>query len=205
MTGLEIEHWLSIDFDGFRDMVDAVGGVTIDNPVAFSYTNNGASHQAGDWSLGTFPAGEIHLDGERRPWPTRGPASRAFRRNRPTSRAPSGRRGSSRRCARSSVTAASALSCPGLRVMDAMEGRDPDRPFGDRPLLLLAPNLSSDRRVDVSDGTILSRRRTRIGQYILIPRDWTGPGAYDGFRAFLADELAQADSDAVAVAPADAP
>jgi LCP family protein required for cell wall assembly len=40
VTGLEIHHWLSIDFTGFRDMVDAVGGVTIDNPVAFSYTTN---------------------------------------------------------------------------------------------------------------------------------------------------------------------
>ena len=26
VTGLEIHHWLSIDFTGFRDMVDAVGG-----------------------------------------------------------------------------------------------------------------------------------------------------------------------------------
>ena len=37
VTGLRIDHAISIDYDGFRDMVDAVGGVTIDNPTAFSY------------------------------------------------------------------------------------------------------------------------------------------------------------------------
>jgi hypothetical protein len=29
---------MAIDFTGFKTIVDAVGGVTIDNPVAFSYT-----------------------------------------------------------------------------------------------------------------------------------------------------------------------
>ena len=63
VTGLEIDHWLSIDFTGFRDMVDAVGGVTIDNPVAFGYTTNEQQHRAGNWTVGSFPQGEIHLDG----------------------------------------------------------------------------------------------------------------------------------------------
>ena len=189
VTGLEIEHWLSIDFDGFRDMVDAVGGVTIDNPVAFSYTNTGASHQAGDWSLGTFPAGEIHLDGAQ---------ALAYSRARFTS-VPAESTDFARSVRQARVIAALRTELgdgglgsllPGLRLMDAMEGRIlTDLSVVD--LALLAPNLSSDRRIDVSDGTILVATTNTDGQYILIPRDWTGPGAYDGFRAYLADELAK--------------
>ncbi len=189
VTGLQIEHWLSIDFDGFRDMVDAVGGVTIDNPVEFSYTNNGTSHQAGDWSLGTFPAGEIHLDGAQ---------ALAYSRARFTSvQAESTDFARSARQARVLAALKSELGdgrvsslLPGLRLMDAMEGRVlTDLSVID--LALLAPHLSSDRRIEVSDGTILTATTNTIGQYILIPRDWTGPGAYDGFRAFLAEELAR--------------
>jgi LCP family protein required for cell wall assembly len=203
VTGLEIEHWLSIDFDGFRDMVDAVGGVTIDNPVAFSYTNNGASHQAGDWSLGTFPAGEIHLDGAQ---------ALAYSRARFTS-VPQESTDFARSIRQARVIAAlrSELGdgglgslLPGLRLMDAMEGRIlTDLSVID--LALLAPNLSSDRRIDISDGTILVATTNTDGQYILIPRDWTGPGAYDGFRAFLADELAKPIPTPSPSAPADAP
>ena len=33
VTGLTIEHWMAIDFAGFRGMVDTVGGVTVNNPM----------------------------------------------------------------------------------------------------------------------------------------------------------------------------
>ncbi|MEO6867015.1 MAG: LCP family protein, partial [Gaiellales bacterium] len=33
-TGVEINHVAQIDFDGFKEVVDALGGVTIDNPTA---------------------------------------------------------------------------------------------------------------------------------------------------------------------------
>ena len=32
ILGIEIDHWLAIDFTGFREVVDAVGGVTIREP-----------------------------------------------------------------------------------------------------------------------------------------------------------------------------
>ena len=50
--GIEIDHYALVDFSGLVAIVDAVGGVTIDNPGAF---------QAGDY---TFAAGTIELDGE---------------------------------------------------------------------------------------------------------------------------------------------
>jgi len=187
VTGLQIEHWLSIDFAGFRDMVDAVGGVTINNPTAFAYTTNGAQHDAGNWSTGSFEAGEIHLDGAQ---------ALAYSRARFTNVV-----AESTDFARS-VRQARVLSAlrrdigdgglgsimPGLGLMDAMEGRVlTDVSVID--LFLLASHLNSDCRVEITDGTILTPLTNTVGQYILIPRDWAGPGAYGGFRAFIAEEL----------------
>jgi LCP family protein required for cell wall assembly len=189
VTGLTVEHWLSIDFAGFRDMIDAVGGVTIDNPAAFSYTNNGADHQAGNWDKGTFDAGEIQLDGDQ---------ALAYSRARFTS-VPDESTDFARSARQARVLAALRREVgsggfgsllPGLRLMDAMEGRVlTDVSVID--LFLLSSHLSSDRRIEVSDETVLTATTNTIGQYILIPNDWTGPGAYGGLRAYLADELAK--------------
>lgn len=50
--GIEIDHFGVIDLDGVIMAIDAVGGITINNPVAFSVGGN------------DFPAGEITLSGE---------------------------------------------------------------------------------------------------------------------------------------------
>ena len=34
MTGLPISHYMEIDFNGFKDLVDAIGGVWVDVPHA---------------------------------------------------------------------------------------------------------------------------------------------------------------------------
>jgi LCP family protein required for cell wall assembly len=51
--GITVDHYGLIDFAGIEQVVDAVGGVTIDNPEAFSYSGT------------TFEAGSQTLDGER--------------------------------------------------------------------------------------------------------------------------------------------
>ena len=61
LTGLEIPHWIAIDFAGFASMVDAAGGVTISNPVAFRYGGPDAATSGWD---GAFSAGELTLNGE---------------------------------------------------------------------------------------------------------------------------------------------
>jgi LCP family protein required for cell wall assembly len=53
--GARIDHVAIIDFTGFKGLTDALGGVTIDNPVAFD-----SSHMPGT----TFPAGRQHVNGE---------------------------------------------------------------------------------------------------------------------------------------------
>lgn len=52
MFQARVDHVVAVDMVGFRDLVDALGGVDLDNPRAFE-------------SLGTsFARGAIHLDGE---------------------------------------------------------------------------------------------------------------------------------------------
>jgi len=50
---IEIDHYALVDFSGLIQVVDTIGGVTVDNPEAFSF-----------FGATTFPAGEIHLNGE---------------------------------------------------------------------------------------------------------------------------------------------
>jgi len=199
VTGLEIRHWLAIDFTGFQEMVDAVGGVTVNNPLAFDYTTIEEFHIAGRWDTGGFAAGEIHLDGDQ---------ALAYTRARYTSVI-----GESTDFARS-VRQARVLAAlrtklgdggiasigPGLGLMDAMEGRlRTDLSAID--LFLLSSHLSSDRRVELSEDVALVATTNTIGQYILIPAGWTGPGDYGRLQAFLADGLSQPVESSVTDAP----
>ena len=56
LTGMEINHVVLVDFSGFRDLVDALGGVTIDNPEKI-ISNSFDGHP---WRFGR---GKLHLDG----------------------------------------------------------------------------------------------------------------------------------------------
>nr|WTB31652.1 LCP family protein [Streptomyces sp. NBC_00830] len=53
-TGLHIDHYVEIGFDGFAKIVDAIGGVELDIPKAFKDKHSGAD----------FPAGKQTLNGE---------------------------------------------------------------------------------------------------------------------------------------------
>jgi LCP family protein required for cell wall assembly len=189
VTGLEIHHWLSIDFAGFRDMIDAVGGVTLTNPRSFSYTTIPAKHEAGDWDSGTFAAGELHLDGEQ---------ALAYSRARYTSVvaestdfARSVRQARVLGALRAKLGDGGLASIgPGLQLMDAMEGRV-RTDLSAIDLALLSGHLASDRRIELSEGPVLTATTNTIGQYILIPTGWTGPGDYDGLRSYLSSELAK--------------
>jgi LCP family protein required for cell wall assembly len=188
VTGLEIEHWLSIDFTGFREMVDAVGGVTIDNPVAFDYTHNPTQHRNANWDAGGFGAGEIHLDGAqalayaRARYTSVVAESTDFARSVRQSRIMGALRG---KVGDGGIGAIP----PGIGLMSAMEGRvRTDLSVID--LYLLSSHLSSDRRIELSEGPVLTATSNTAGQYILVPTGWTGPGDYDGLRTYLSGALA---------------
>jgi hypothetical protein len=73
--------------------------------------------------------------------------------------------------------------------MDAMEGRvRTDLSVID--LYLLSSHLSSDSRVELSEGPVLTATSNTAGQYILVPTGWVGPGDYDGLQAYLSGALA---------------
>lgn len=199
VTGLEIEHWISIDFAGFREMVDAVGGVTIENPVAFSWTTNEDLHRAGIWNSGHFEEGELHLDGDEALQYTRARYTSVASES--TDFARSARQARVIGALRSKLGDGGVFSLvPGLQLMDAMEDRV-RTDLSAIDLFLLSGHLSGDRRIELLEGPVLTATTNTSGQYILIPSDWTGPGAYDGLRAFLSRELSRADGPPAGDAP----
>ena len=104
---------------------------------------------------------------------------------------------------RSKLGEGGALSLvPGLRLMDALEGRMYTN-LSAIDLFLLSGHLSADRRIELTEGQVLTAMTNTIGQYILVPSDWTGPGAYGGLRAHIENELSRPiEADA---SPSDAP
>jgi polyisoprenyl-teichoic acid--peptidoglycan teichoic acid transferase len=68
LTGLKIDHVVIFDFDGFRELIDAIGGVEIDVPRriqsnAFDCPYKPARCQS--WEGWRFKKGEQHMDGRR--------------------------------------------------------------------------------------------------------------------------------------------
>ncbi|MBR3403892.1 MAG: LCP family protein [Firmicutes bacterium] len=54
---IDIDYYFRVNFSGFQDIIDAIGGITVDNDVSFSTTSWIAEQYY-------FPAGEIYLDGQ---------------------------------------------------------------------------------------------------------------------------------------------
>jgi LCP family protein required for cell wall assembly len=189
LTGLELEHWLAIDFAGFRAMVDAVGGVTIVNPTAFSYTRDEGTFHAGIFNGGTFEQGELHLDGR---------AALDYSRSRYTSvQAESSDFARSVRQQRvlSSLRAklgegGVASIGPGLRMMDALAGRM-KTDLSAIDLFLLSGHLNPDRRIELTEGVIVQATSNTIGQYILVVIGRASSTDYTPLHAFLRTELAR--------------
>jgi len=196
VTGLQIDHWLSVDFAGFRDMVDAIGGVTVDNPVAFDYTTIEEFHLRGLWTTGGFAAGEIHLDGDEALAYTRARYTSVVSES--TDFARSVRQARVMSAIRASLgTGGLGAIGPGLGLIDALEGRI-RTDLSAIDLFLLSGHLSSDRRIDLAEDVALVATTNTIGQYILLPIGWTGAGDYAGLRRYVSDGL-----EAAAAAQAD--
>ncbi len=62
LVGVPIHYYAAIDLAGFRKMIDAVGGVTVDNPKAI----NDPRYEWLDGTYGfTLPAGKVKLNGKK--------------------------------------------------------------------------------------------------------------------------------------------
>jgi len=70
--GIRIDHTALVEFDGFRRIVDTLGGVDV--PVACPYTDwhlidpSYDPYNENNWSLYTVPAGVDHMDGDLALW-----------------------------------------------------------------------------------------------------------------------------------------
>jgi LCP family protein required for cell wall assembly len=189
VTGLQIEHWMAIDFAGFREMVDAVGGVTIVNPRAFGYTWNETDFHAGRWNGGEFKEGTLHLNGTQaldyaRSRYTSVPAeSSDFARSVRQQRILGALKGK---------LGAGGLGSlgPGLSLMDAMAGRlKTDLSAVD--LFLLSSHLNPDRRIELQEDVILQAARNSAGQYILVVIGRSSATDYRPLHTWLAERLAE--------------
>ncbi|WIG61970.1 MAG: Transcription antiterminator, LytR family [Ktedonobacterales bacterium] len=64
--GMDVSYWLTIDFSGFRELVDTLGGVDITVPTGFTarYPRNDDPKIDPGWKIITFKAGAQHMNGE---------------------------------------------------------------------------------------------------------------------------------------------
>jgi LCP family protein required for cell wall assembly len=187
VTGLTIHGWLALDFNGFRDMVDAVDGVTVDNPTEFGWAWDSASFEQGNLG-GTFPAGPVELDG---------PAALAYVRVRYTT-VPAESSDFARAVRQQRVLGAvrdklgdggiGSLG-PGLALMDALDGKLHTN-LSVRDLYALSSHISPNRRVELAEGVILEATRNSAGQYILVVIGRTAATDYGPLHAFIAAQLA---------------
>lgn len=59
--GIDIQHYLTVNFVTFKRIIDAVGGIDINNPYYFTTVNGNGHYDAGDFD---FEEGNIHLNGD---------------------------------------------------------------------------------------------------------------------------------------------
>lgn len=66
VTGLDIKYWMTINFAGFRDFINAIGGVDVNVPDAFkaNYPANDDPTINASWKTVQFTKGLHHMDGE---------------------------------------------------------------------------------------------------------------------------------------------
>jgi LCP family protein required for cell wall assembly len=187
VTGLSITHFISIDFAGLSDVVDAVGGVTVDNPTAFSYTWWQGNYDRGSWS-GSFKKGLLHLDGADALTYTRArytsvPAessdfARSVRQQRVI------------QALRAKIGSGPGALGPGLAMMDALKGHL-NTDLSALDLLLLSSHLHVDRRLELKEDVALKAGRNDAGSYILFPVGAKKLGDYAPLHAYIATELAK--------------
>ncbi len=66
VLGIPVTYWITIDFSGFRSLVDALGGIDINVPTAFTaqYPRNDNPQIDAGWKTIHFNTGQQHMNGE---------------------------------------------------------------------------------------------------------------------------------------------
>jgi len=66
VTGQDVKYWMTINFAGFRDFINAIGGVDVNVPDSFKahYPANDDPSINASWKTVQFTKGLHHMDGE---------------------------------------------------------------------------------------------------------------------------------------------
>jgi LCP family protein required for cell wall assembly len=188
ITGLKIDHWMALDFTGFKAMIDAVGGVTVDNPVAFQYTWEEGKFFAGIWDGGSFAAGPIFLDGVHALDYSRSRYNSVKAESTDFARSVRQQRVLAALRAKLGGGGIGALG-PGLAIMDSLKGlMATDLSAID--LYLLSSHLGADRRIELSEGVILEATFNSAGQYVFVVIGRSSGTDYAPLQGYLQTQLA---------------
>ncbi|GCE24751.1 hypothetical protein KDA_02350 [Dictyobacter alpinus] len=65
VTGMDVKNWMMIDFNGFKQFIDSIGGVDVYVPNAFNacYPKNDDAAKDASWIKVDFKKGNQHMDG----------------------------------------------------------------------------------------------------------------------------------------------
>jgi polyisoprenyl-teichoic acid--peptidoglycan teichoic acid transferase len=186
VTGLTVHGWITLDFQGFEAMVDAVGGITVENPTAFSYTWGETEYAAGQWE-GSFEAGTLRLNGAE---------ALSYARNRYTSEigessdfARSVRQQRVLQGIRAEMTGVRTIT-NGLRLSEALEGHLHTN-LSVWDLAMLAGKLDVDRRIELTEDVILQASINSIGQYVLVVIGRSTPSDYTPLHEYIEGRLTE--------------
>ena len=186
VTGLTVDRWVTIDFRGFRALVDALGGVEIEVERSFTsrYPANDDPSIDPSWTTVTFAAGRQRMDGERAIR-----YARARYAEEPEEASDFARAQRQQKLVRA---IGMRLTSPAHwwrapAVLDALEPtlRTNLAPV-DLLVLLLRADLGGAARIALEESGILEDARSDDGQDILRPRG----GDYDALGRYVQERLA---------------
>jgi LCP family protein required for cell wall assembly len=182
--GVPVHGWLTVDFDGFRDLVDALGGVEVDVQRSFTarYPRNDDPSVDYRWTTVKFQKGKQKMDGE-----TAIRYARARYSANPVEGSDFGRAARQQRLV--AAIKARLLSPAGVVRGFAVAGAVEDdvrtnMSVGDLARIFRR-RVDPDRNVVLSENNVLVASTSSDGQYILLPQgqDW------DALRRFVRSSL----------------
>lgn len=186
ITGLDVPYFIAINFQGFRELVDALGGVDVNVPVAFTaqYPINDDPQINPGWKTIHFTTGEQHMSGER---------AIEYARARYVTDPPS--EGSDfARSARQQILIRAIITrlrapgaWPGLSgALDALQRAIyTNLSLADLAAFTFKLDLNHAARVGLSDSNVLVGAQSGDGQDILLPRN----GDWDAVKQYVASQL----------------
>ncbi len=185
VTGLSTDRWVTIDFQGFRALVDALGGVDIEveHPFTSRYPANDNPEIDPSWIEISFAAGKQHMDGET--------AMRYARARYATDPIEGSDFARGQRQARLMAAISAKLKSPSgiIRAFSVMNALQPVLRTNLAPvdLLILAvkANTGASTRIRLDDTNVLVNETSADGQAILVP-----PGRdYGVISRYIAEQL----------------